>query len=538
MRRTSLLVATLVALSLGCSDLASVAAADEPPGGTLRGPTVPTRTAPAMLALQQAERLFDGVPGNHRVSGDAADGARDATLVLRDLAVRVDQLSGAQKRRAQAILARPSEGVNDPDLHGYTVPEEHKCTQHFCMHWVSSTADAPAAADANKDGVPDWVKTNADVFENVWRRIVSDGDPRTRDLGYRAPKSDLSSPEHGPDGKLDIYLADIGGDGLYGYCTSDDPNLGPHRWDVSAFCVVDNDFARSQFGGAKPQNSLRVTAAHEFFHAVQYSYDSGEDRWFMEGTAVWMEDQIYDNINDNLQYLTESALANPSVPVDDGDPTHLYGSWVFWRFLTERLGSSVVRRVWQRADAASGGANEYSMQALRNVTHAMGRRFVRTFADFGAANQISHRWYHEGASYPQAPAAATVTLSPSTLVSRRVQARINHLTNVSVVARAASLVGHWRLRVTLDMSDPTLGSAATVLVHRTHGKPVWHRLRLGPRGNAVLTVPFSPSAVSSVAVTMTNASTRYTCRQGTVMSCQGRPKDNGLKSSVGFRAIR
>jgi hypothetical protein len=88
------------------------------------------------------------------------------------------------------------------------------------------------------------------------------------------------------------------------------------------------------------------------------------------------------------------------------------------------------------------------------------------------------------------------------------------------------------------MPDPTLGSAATVLVHRKHGKPVWHRLRLGPRGNAVLTVPFSPSAVASVAVTMTNASTRYTCGQGTVMSCQGRPKDDQLKSSVGFRAIR
>jgi hypothetical protein len=497
--------------------------------------------APAMLALQQAERLFDGVPGNHRVSGDGPGGARDATLVLRDLAVRVDQLSGPQKRRAQAILARPSEGVNDPDLHGYTVPEKTSCppTQHVCMHWVSSTADAPAATDANKDGIPDWVKTNADVFENVWRRIVSDGDPRTRDLGYRAPKSDSSSSEHGLNGKLDIYLADIGGDGLYGYCTTDDPDLGPNHWDVSAFCVVDNDFARSQFGGAKPQNSLRVTAAHEFFHAVQYSYDAGEDRWFMEGTAAWMEDQIYDGINDNLQYLPESALADPSVPVDDGDPTHLYGSWAFWRFLTEKFHTaSVVRRVWQRADAAPGGRNEYSMQALRNVINAMGRRFVRTFADFGAANQISHRWYQEGASYPQAPAAATVTLSPSTPVSRRLPARINHLTNVSVVARSASLAGHWRLQVTLDMPDLALGSAATVLVHRKHGKTVWHRLRLGPRGNAVLTVPFSPSAVSSVVLTMTNASTRYTCGRGTEMSCQGHPKDDGLRSFVGFRAIR
>ena len=28
-----------------------------------------------------------------------------------------------------------------------------------------------------------------------------------------------------PDGKLDVYIADIGEDGLYGYCTTDDPSL-------------------------------------------------------------------------------------------------------------------------------------------------------------------------------------------------------------------------------------------------------------------------------------------------------------------------
>ena len=44
-------------------------------------------------------------------------------------------------------------------------------------------------------------------------------------MGYRAPLSDASSSDHGPDGKLDIYLSNLGNDGLYGYCTSDDPGL-------------------------------------------------------------------------------------------------------------------------------------------------------------------------------------------------------------------------------------------------------------------------------------------------------------------------
>ena len=47
-----------------------------------------------------------------------------------------------------------------------------------------------------------------------------------------------------------------------------------------------------------------MTAAHEFFHAVQFAYDAADDQWFMESTATWMEDEIYDDVNDNLQYLS------------------------------------------------------------------------------------------------------------------------------------------------------------------------------------------------------------------------------------------
>ena len=38
--------------------------------------------------------------------------------------------------------------------------------------------------------------------------------------------------------------------------------------------MLDNDYAPAQFpSGTSPQNNLTVTAAHEFFHAVQYAYD-------------------------------------------------------------------------------------------------------------------------------------------------------------------------------------------------------------------------------------------------------------------------
>jgi hypothetical protein len=47
--------------------------------------------------------------------------------------------------------------------------------------------------------------------------------------------------------------------------------------------VLDDDYSTSQFPDP-PLVSLDVTAAHEFFHAVQFAYDYFEDSWLMEGT--------------------------------------------------------------------------------------------------------------------------------------------------------------------------------------------------------------------------------------------------------------
>ena len=58
------------------------------------------------------------------------------------------------------------------------------------------------------------------------------------------------------------------------------PRLGRYPRRTTSFCVLDNDFARAQFGRA-PMDTLRVTAAHEFFHAIQFNYDYREDRWLI-----------------------------------------------------------------------------------------------------------------------------------------------------------------------------------------------------------------------------------------------------------------
>ena len=80
--------------------------------------------------------------------------------------------------------------------------------------------------------------------------------------------------------------------------------------------MLDNDYAADEFPTNTPIENLQVTIAHEYFHAVQFGYDIAEDPWFLEATAAWVEDIMYDRVDDNLQYLRQSPLRMPRTPMD------------------------------------------------------------------------------------------------------------------------------------------------------------------------------------------------------------------------------
>ena len=473
------------------------------------------RISAASYALERARSLFDLAGVRARFGHVARPDPRSATLVLRDLTLRIGQLSGRPRSIADRILARPTDGVGDPFDDGYTVSEEPpECSSDVCVHYVATTDDAPNPDDLDLSGVPDYVEAVAGVLDHVWAEEV-DG------LGYRAPKSDATSDNDGGSALLDVYLADIGAGGLYGYCASDDPHLGPPPydfWDMSAYCVLDDDYDVSQFGYPNPMKPLKVTAAHEFFHAVQFAYDIGEDGWLMESTATWMEEHVYDAINDNRQYLASSPLAKPLVPLDQTSGFRVYGTWIFWEFLTEYFGgavpdASIVRAVWRRADGSEAGPDMYSTQALAAAVGARtidgtDWRFRWAFADFAVWNARPATFYDEGSAYPTAPVSGSVTLTRASS-SMHSTAKLDHLTNRFVVARpGSSLKADARLRVTVNGPSYKTGPEASVVVIRKSGAASFKVVALDSAGDGAVTVAFG-SNVSRVVVIMTNASTRY-----------------------------
>ncbi len=455
-------------------------------------------------------------------------GPRDLTLMLRDLAVREDQLDGAEAELAERMLSRPTSDESGSFGYQATAVERVGCTTNVCVTWVEGTVDSPPTADANGDGTPDQIELTAGVFQQVW-------DAQVGALGYRAPEPDSA----GPDSRLDVYVSDLGAEGTYGYCLPE-PSSDTSDWSAAGHCGVDNDFSTAQFGSSGGPDALRVTAAHELFHAVQFAYDFLEDAWLMEGTAAWVEDVVFDEINDNYQYLETSALAIPHVPLDLASQEYgtAYGSWLFWRFVTEYFQEdltqdpSIIRRVWERADGSPGAPDDYSLLAIDNVLRERGSSFRWAFADFTALNNFAGPWYEEGEGYVNEvgePPFVGRLLSRSNPKMSQAR-RLDHLTSHNVWLRPGrGLLQTSKLGLAFDLPGTITGSEATVQIVYSSGSFGYRSVRLDSGGAGVTRVPFGRGRVVGVLVTLTNASRRvHSCfQQETPLSCSGYPRDDG-----------
>jgi hypothetical protein len=510
MRRSIVAAAAAVALTV------SVLAADVSPtvaeartAPTAAGATPDGAATDALVAARSALGLdLAGQPRARRTAGRP-----DATLPLRDLFRALPSLDADGRREAHGLLARPTDGVDDPQGDGYLVAAEKKCRNHFCVHWVTSTADAPPSQA--------WVDANLAFMNKVWRIEV-------RKLGYRPPVSDR---HRGGNAKFDVYLKELGSRGLYGYCAPERRAPG-EKWLASGYCVLDNDFAEAQYG-APPRHSLRVTAAHEFFHAVQFAYDYGEDPWLMEATATWMEERVADDVNDNRQYLPYGQLGSPGRPLDlfDQQGFTQYGNWLFFEYLSHRFGNGVVRSIWTRAGAYPGSGHQYSTTAVKGVLRKHGG-FASVYRSFAAANVFPGRAYDEGDTWSGAPATQSWRLSKAR-PRRAATVRVDHMAsrNLAVRPDAALKDKRWRLRVVVDGPGRRTEPGATLVVQTEHGVSQ-HPIRLDREGRGQATIGFTTRNVRSVTVVLVNASTRFSCWHRTTWSCQGRARDDSKKFEV------
>jgi len=347
------------------------------------------RVRPRHLAGLAATALVAlvSVPG-------AAFAAEDLSAAVPSLGSPAQKPFKAPKPRPTESPARPTDDP-DPNRNAYSVPEAPRspaCSPNFCVHWVAEGLDAPSLADANQDGVPDYVQKVLEVAEHV-HEVENDR------LGWREPKSD--GRKGGGVGKTDIYLSQIGGD-LFGYAAPDRGQASkehriPRR--LHGYLVLDNDYSAFEFPGTKPVQDLQVTIAHEYNHILQFGYDAYQDPWFAEATATWMEDQVYNGIDDYLRYVGrwvhryDTPLTTSSIKE--------YGSAVWNQWLARRYDPSIVRKAWARAIRTRPGGFSVAVYDAA-IRAAGGSDFSRDFAGFAAdvAEWRTGKGFRESGHFP------------------------------------------------------------------------------------------------------------------------------------------
>ncbi len=226
---------------------------------------------------------------------------------------------------------------------------------HFTIHYTPSGTDAPDIAGINQytglglTSIDAWAGKVGDAFEAAYTYY--------QNLGYHMP----------PTNPYDVYLTSLASASEYGVTQDIQkiPSAG-FLYASSSFIKIDKDFTGSLF---KPQTytplqSLQITSAHEYQHAIQYGYNYYFDIWYAEATSTWFEDEVYDGVNQNYSYIAawlRGSTRQLDLPVDSSalSTGAGYGRWIFNRYLAEQH-ATVVRSLWEQLAGLNPATNPIS----------------------------------------------------------------------------------------------------------------------------------------------------------------------------------
>jgi len=327
----------------------------------------------SLIYKVQTIRHPENIPAKYRAKVERIQ--KSATPILLEVRKSWTGLSPQTQATLKTLLARPSGPFS------YDSPEGH-----FKIHYDTTGTNKVPTTDANSNGIPDYVENLALYADSSYRTMITY-------LGYRIPPSDGSA---GGDSKYDIYTEDMP---YYGYTQPELP--GPQPWnDYTSYISVHNNFIGfppNTDPEGNQKGAMKVTVAHEYFHAVQFAYDVFEAGWYMEISSTWMEDVVFDPVNDNYNYLPD-FFNYPDVSLQ-ANTMHQYASFIWNTFLSKNYGNDLIRDIWERCISGS------AINEIDNSLLAWGSSRDREFKEFtvwnyitGTRNDGSH--YEEAVQYP------------------------------------------------------------------------------------------------------------------------------------------
>jgi hypothetical protein len=276
----------------------------------------------------------------------------------------------------------------------------------FRVHYDTTGIHEPALLNGLGIRIAGTANAYADstvrIFDRVWEQIVSV-------LGYESPPADTG----GGDAAYDVYLSDLPPE-WFGQTVFEEPIpglTGPTRW--RTYMEIDNDFAGLRTPGIA---GLRITAAHEYFHAVQvgaYGVWDDDDFYFYELTSVWMETALESDIEDYLFDLPKyfSDFSGLSLAVFNASYRG-YERSVFALFLEERFGRDALLDVWRSL------RSRRVLPALDHALETRGTGLRSAFREFALWNHRTHDraagavTYRQAGRFPRMSPSAAMSWTP------------------------------------------------------------------------------------------------------------------------------
>lgn len=254
---------------------------------------------------------------------------------------------------------------------------------HFSLTYLTSGTDAVPTTDVDPaNGVPDYVEKIAGYLDVSWEtEIVT--------MGFTAP------PTH-------PYPISFESMGYYGYTSIVSGTATQIVLHNTYAGFPPNDDPDGNVAGA-----ARATCAHEFKHASQRAQSDWSEGGWVELDATWMEDIVFDFVNDYYNYLPSgSGISAPATSLDDGG-SGSYEDCIWQHWMSETYGNQIVIDFW---DHRSTHTYESVLTSYATVLGDYGTTLAAAHAAFTAWNYatgsraLSGIGYGEAAGYPQGSA--------------------------------------------------------------------------------------------------------------------------------------
>tara|TARA_Y100000590_G_C15730479_1_gene1016838 strand:- start:2071 stop:3525 length:1455 start_codon:yes stop_codon:yes gene_type:complete len=200
----------------------------------------------------------------------------------------------------------------------------------FRIHYDESGINAPSN--------PSYINEVSNMIDQV-RNIIID------DMGFLSEIPD-------EDGVYDIYIQDLG-EMNYGFFIPDIPSIDDiDNFVSSSYIKIDNEYENDGDYYTTGLVAMKLTLAHEFFHAIQAAYrekNAGIDDYFYEMMGMWIEDIIVPEGNDYIHWVDDGEsnnhfFMNPEMNIYSSDG---YSIALFGHYLHNVYGNTIIREIWE-----------------------------------------------------------------------------------------------------------------------------------------------------------------------------------------------